>query len=313
MNSDITRRTFLKVGAAAALSAGATSVMADETRDYKQDGASDEMAVAVVQFRSSHNVRDNVKRHCDYIAKCALQGARVVVFPECSVTGFSNESVSTTDPARLAEAEAAIASAAKDSRVCVIFGIPTKAPGGLYNSAVVASSQGSIIERYHKVHLAGEQWAVPGDHISVFPVDRALASIIICHDERYPELVRLPVMAGASVVFYISSESGIEEEHKIAPYRAQVMARAAENRVYIVQANTPANQADNSGSHGQSRIVKPDGNIVVEASIFDEEIITATLDLSKADRAYAQQSAKCEFLGEWWKSGVAKVRRISGT
>jgi hypothetical protein len=36
----------------------------------------------------------------------------------------------------------------------------------------------------------------------------------------------------------------------------------------IVQTNAPANE-DLSGSHGQSRIIAPDGNIMHEALIFD--------------------------------------------
>ena len=60
------------------------------------------------------------------------------------------------------------------------------------------------------------------------------------------------------------------------PYRAQVQARAAENRVFVVHANAPANP-DLSASHGQSRIVDPDGNIIQEASQFDEEVLIADL------------------------------------
>ena len=138
----------------------------------------------------------------------------------------------------------------------------------------------AIIERYHKVQLA-ETWPAEGDHLSVFPIDGVRCSIIICHDERYPELVRLPVLAGARVIFYISHESGIRSEQKIDPYRAQIQARAVENTVYVVHANAPANN-DLTGSHGQSRIVAPDGRIIHEASMFEEEVVTATLDLSRA-------------------------------
>jgi predicted amidohydrolase len=159
-----------------------------------------------------------------------------------------------------------------------------------------------------KIQLA-ESWPQPGDHLSVFKIDDVRCSVIICHDERYPELVRLPVLAGASVIFYISHESGLREEHKINPYRAQIQARAVENTVFVVQANAPAND-DATGSHGQSRIIGPDGNILHEASIFDEDVLTATLDVSKATRRNAMNSLTRGPLRDWWKDGLRHVRMI---
>ena len=148
-----------------------------------------------------------------------------------------------------------------------------------------------------------------GDELIVFKIDGVPASIIICHDERYPELVRLPVLAGARIVFYVSHESGLAHESKIVPYRAQIQARAVENTVYVVQANAPANP-DATGSHGQSRLIAPDGNLIEEASIFDEEVVAATLDLERATGRQAQQSVERGPLGDWWRAGVARVRVI---
>jgi predicted amidohydrolase len=143
----------------------------------------------------------------------------------------------------------------------------------------------------------------------VFRVDGVPCSIIICHDERYPELVRLPVLAGARVVFYVSHESGLRQESKLGPYRAQIQARAAENTVYVVHANAPVND-DLSGSHGQSRIVAPDGNVVHEAAMFGEEVIEADLNLDRATAANALRSLSRGPLSDWWKEGVKRVRVI---
>ena len=174
---------------------------------------------------------------------------------------------------------------------------------------MIIAPTGKVIERYHKIQLA-ERWPQAGDHLSVFKIEDVPCSVIICHDERYPELVRLPVLAGAKVVFYISHESGLRSEHKIGPYRAQIQARAVENTVYVVQANAPAN-ADASGSHGQSRIIAPDGNILQEASIFDDELVTATLDLRKATRQNARNSLDRGPFRDWWLDGLKRVRIIA--
>src|SRR5207302_2785891 len=132
--------------------------------------------------------------------------------------------------------------------------------------------------------------------------------IIICHDERYPELVRLPVLAGARVVFYLSHESPLAQENKIGPYRAQIQARAVENSVFVVHANAPAN-ADASGSHGQSRVIAPDGNLIQEASMFREDVLTATLELRQATAGNARRSLNGP-LGAWMRKGLELVRQI---
>ena len=270
----------------------------------------DALAVAAVQFRSGRALGDNLRRHCDYIRCCAAGGARVVAFPECSLTGFSPAVIAKATAAELAEAEAALAAAAQEAGAYAVVGMPTRQGPSTFNSAVVVAPDGRVLERYHKIQRAGEKWATPGDHLSVFPVDGVLCSLLICHDERYPELVRLPVLAGARVVFYLSCESDLTHEHKMVPYRAQIVARAAENNVYVVHANAPAAKRGLGGSHGQSRIIRPDGNLLTEASIFAEEVVSATLDLRQATGGFAQRSLRCPLLSAWWETGTSKVLRV---
>ena len=143
---------------------------------------------------------------------------------------------------------------------------------------------------------------MPGNHIAYFELEGVPSTVMICHDERYPELVRLPAIEGARIVYYISAESPVKEEFKLTPYRAQLMARAVENQVFVVAADAPANQ-DLTGSHGQSRIIAPDGNIIKEASIFGEDVLVATLTL-KPRKLEQSPSSLDGPLGNWWRSGV---------
>lgn len=269
------------------------------------------LRVAAVQMRSSRDLAENVSRIRRHLQNCAADGVRVAVFPECALTGYFVDLVPKLTAEQLAGAEREVCAACRDLGIYAIVGTPTRDGSRLFNSAIVITPKGEIIERYHKVQLADSscEW---GDHLSVFHIDGIACSIIICHDERYPELVRLPVLAGAQVIFYVSCESGIREEHKLEPYRAQIQARAMENSVYVVHANTPANDdiRDTSGSHGQSRVITPKGRIVQEASMFEEDVVTATLDLSQATRALALRSVNRGPLGGWWQAGVKQVRII---
>ncbi|HJT79394.1 MAG TPA: carbon-nitrogen hydrolase family protein [Gemmataceae bacterium] len=264
------------------------------------------LRVAAVQMRSSRDLADNVARIRKHLRRGAADGVRVVVFPECALTGYFDDLIPKVSAAQLDAAERQVAQECRASHVWAVVGTPCRQGGKLFNSAVVFDPDGKVRERYHKVQLA-ESWPDPGDHLSVFHVEGVPCSIIICHDERYPELVRLPVLAGARVIFYLSHESGLRQESKLLPYRAQIQARAVENTVFVVQANAPAN-ADATGSHGQSRVIAPDGNLLGEASLFGEDVVTATLDLKRATAANARNSLHRGPLTDWWRDGVKRVR-----
>ena len=105
-------------------------------------------------------------------------------------------------------------------------------------------------------------------------------------------------------------ESGLSEEHKIGPYRAQVQARAAENGIFLVHANAPA-QRDNLNlggpSNGHRRIIGPDGNIIREAGPFDETMVIADIDLRHA-RSNSHPAALTNGpAAEWIRKGVELV------
>jgi predicted amidohydrolase len=284
------------------------SLAAVAAEDAPRLNQSNTLSVAAVQMRSSPDLSNNVSRVCGSIRDSAGRGARVVVFPECALPGYFEGIITNLSAQQIADAETEVGRACRDVAVYAIVGSVHREKEKLFNSAIVFAPGGQVIERYHKIQLA-ERWPDGGDHLSVFKIDGVPCSIIICHDERYPELVRLPVLAGAQVIFYLSHESGLREEQKIGPYRAQIQARAVENTVFVVHANAPANH-DLSGSHGQSRIIAPDGNILQEASIFQEDTLTATLNLRQATRANAKASMSRGPLRDWWSEGVKRVRVI---
>jgi omega-amidase len=260
------------------------------------------LKVAVVQFRSSFDVRQNSERMAKYLRQLASDGVQVAVFPECALTGYDTGRAFSPSAAEITIAERQLQQTCRDATIAAVFGSVYQINGRAYDAAVVFDSHGTMIERYGKVYLAGEKWATPGNHVAYFELEGVLSTVIICHDERYPELVRLPALKGARVIYYISSESGMREENKLLPYRAQVMARAVENDMIVVQANAPANP-DLSGSHGQSRIIARDGNVLKEASFFGEDILVETLDIQTGSLQRPLEG----LLGQWWSQGLESM------
>jgi len=270
--------------------------------------ASVELKVAAVQFRSSFDIQDNGKRMSEALSRLSAEHVQVAVFPECALTGYYHSSADMPTPeSAIATAEEELRQTCRDKKIGAVFGSVYKVNGHAYDAAVVVNSRGEMVERYGKIYLAGEKWAVPGNHIAFFELEGIPSTVLICHDERYPELVRLPAAAGARVVYYISSESSLKEESKLAPYRAQMMARAVENGVYVVAANAPANY-NLTGSHGQSRIIAGDGNILQEASLFGEETLISILKPTLGTPPWQMKILNGP-LGDWWRSGIDQMMK----
>ncbi len=257
------------------------------------------LKVAAVQFRSSNDIADNAARIVQTIERLAADGVNVAAFPECALTGYNKTSVAATAEQLLA-AEERVRRTCALRKIAAVVGTPYKVNGRAYNTATIFNSAGELVERYAKVQLAGEAWATPGNHLAYFDLEGVPSTVIVCHDERYPELVRLPAMQGARVVYYISHESGIRNENKLAPYRAQMMARSVENDVFVVAANAPANP-DLSGSHGQSRIISTGGNVLREASFFREETLIETLTIKPKRLTRPLEQGP---MAAWWREGL---------
>ena len=91
------------------------------------------------------------------------------------------------------------------------------------------------------------------------------------------------------------------------------IARATENGIFLVMANAPGNPRDlhaPSQSHGNSKIVHPDGNVLCEAGYFEERLVVAELDLEAATGAVARRAGEDEtVLRAWMREGVDLVER----
>jgi omega-amidase len=267
-----------------------------------------ELKVATVQMRSSFDVAANKAKIVKSLEELAGQGVQVAVFPECALTGYSTDKGFRVAAEKVGEAEREIAAVCARRRIAAIVGTVYEAGGKVFNAALVVNSKGETVERYGKLQLAGEPWATPGNHMALFELEGVLSTVIICHDERYPEFVRLPAMAGARVVYYISHESGMRQEQKLAGYRAQMMARAVENQMYAVAANAPGNVEDNSGSHGQSRIINREGNVLREGSIYGEDVLVETLNVQPGKLTRPLEGVT----GAWWRQGLEQLLRERG-
>ena len=117
-----------------------------------------------------------------------------------------------------------------------------------------------------------------GNAVALFDVDGVHATAVICHERRYPELVRLA-------------------------------ARAFENAIYYVFANSVGPQGGGKWSAGDSKIVAPDERVLTLADNRSEAVVVADLDLSQATGSYAFRGMKHpRFLAGRWREMVDAVK-----
>jgi predicted amidohydrolase len=239
----------------------------------------------------------------------------VVVFPEACLCGYEQDDNywKKANPKDFENAELKIAEASKSLEIAVVLGTAHWEAGQLFDSLLAIDKGGNVQGRYAKTHLA-ESWPglVPGKILPIYTLAGVKSCFIICHDVRYPELVRLPAVAGAKICYFISNESPLTQEHKLSAYKAMPIARATENGIFCVMANAPANPENINApnqSHGNSKIIHPDGNVIVEAGYFEERLVIATIDISQATGSIAQRSVRDKtILRDWLRSGAQLVQ-----
>ncbi|MBT3603748.1 MAG: hypothetical protein HN521_11830, partial [Candidatus Latescibacteria bacterium] len=108
-----------------------------------------------------------------------------------------------------------------------------------------------------------------------------------------------------------SCESSVVSENKLSAYRAMPISRATENGIYVVMTNAPADANDmhrSGSSHGESKVIHPDGNVLVEAGMFTEEVLIQDLNLDAASRGIALRAVNdITCLNGWMHEGLKLV------
>ena len=270
------------------------------------------LQIAAAQLKFRRTFPENVEIIRRLIAKATRAGSDVVLFPECALTGYN------VDFRKLARGEIenglkAVSESARAHRCHVLIGSPIFARGRRFNSLLVFNRQGRETFRYHKIHLTPRdaEFFTPGNSVACFRIDGVPCTAIICHERRFPELVRLPVMMGAQIVFHPNAGlDALAVSKTKRGGRDGISVRAFENQVFYVFANSVGPQGGRLWSAGDSKIVAPDSQVLALANNRDEMLIHARLDLSQAGRKYAREALEeLKFLRTHWKAMLATYRR----
>ena len=231
------------------------------------------------------DVDANLKVILGRLREAAAAGARLVVFPECALTGYGFDS--KDEGLRHAEAlpglsTREVASACAESGAFAIYGLLERDGDKLYNAAALVGP-GGLVGHYRKVHLpfmGVDRFADPGGR--PFAVHEAAGLRIgmhICYDGTFPEVGRVLTLQGADVLVLPTNwpiQATTTAEHIPA-------ARAIENVVYVMAVDR-VGQESGCRFAGLSSIAGPGGEVIAKAGPDLEEILYADVDPALARR-----------------------------
>jgi 5-aminopentanamidase len=240
--------------------------------------------VAAVQMEPKlGRIEANLTRILDGLAVAANQGARLVVFPECALSGYGftsrEEGLAHSVTVDSAPVGRVIAASRQHACFCV-FGLLERDGQRLFNACALVGP-GGVVATYRKVHLPFlgiDMFADPGDTpFAVHDAGGVKVGMHICYDGAFPEPARVMSLLGADLLVLPTNwptHSECAAEHMIP-------TRAMENTVYVMAVNRVG---DESGFRfiGRSSIVDPGGRRMAQAGPDSEETLYAEIDPSLA-------------------------------
>jgi predicted amidohydrolase len=262
----------------------------------------EKLTIGLVQIKSlpgdtDKNIEANVLSMSQLIDVAVAGGAEVVIIPEYWPFGFQtferlNEIAEPVPAGRLSTF---LIEKAKQHHIYLVGGTICERgeQGGLYNSNLFLSPDGSILGKRSKVNLysqLGEDTIfTPGDGFSLCKTSFGNAAVMICYEGDFPETPRLLRLMGAHILFLVAAyESPLENW-----WQTLYNAHALTNAVWVIQVGLVGKfewMGAQVHSFGMSRIIAPTGEIIATATHYpadtpledmSSEVKVVTLDYRK--------------------------------
>ena len=179
-----------------------------------------------------------------------------------------------------------------------------------FNTAILVNPDGDVVLKYRKIHLPGHSDFDPRrstQHLEKryfevgnlgFPVVRAPMGrlpginmgMLICNDRRWPEAWRVLGLQSVELVMLgyhtpsLNQEAGGFEAHHLRVFHSHLSIQSGcyQNACFAV-ATAKAGIEDGCELFGHSIIVNPQGEIIAMATTWDDELITADLNLDMCE------------------------------
>ncbi len=224
----------------------------------------------------------NLERLRERLRAAGDAGAELVIFPECSLTGYCFDSREEAWP--FAEElggpwQRTITEDCRQLGLYCVTGLLERDGTQLYNATVLVGPQG-VLGSYRKVHLpfvGVDRFTDYGERpFAVQEIPGLRVGMNICYDAAFPEAARCLALLGADLIALPTNwPPGAE---CMSP--SVIATRALENKIYYAAINRIGTERDVTFI-GRSCICGPDGAIINSADPTEEKILLADLDVDQ--------------------------------
>lgn len=249
------------------------------------------MNITIVQFtpelfKKCHNI-ETMLRYIESI------NSDIIVFPELSTSGYYYLEARELFPfSEKSDGETfkIFQELSTQKNSIIIYGFPELAGEKIYNSAAMIFPTPKYSSVYRKTHLFyKERFCFAEGNTGFFVIDYKEWDLkigcMICYDWRFPEAARTLGLKGADLIVCPSNLV-------TKVWRLAMPTRALENKVYLAVANRVGSETRDNDTllfNGQSVIYDYDGNVLTEADVTTNEVISAEIFPSKTrDKSFNQ-------------------------
>ena len=249
-----------------------------------------------------------VERLIALLRQASTHGCDLVVFPELALTTFfprwfvdditeADHWYETSMPSPETQP---LFDEARRLSIGFSLGYAELTPDGhRFNTQILVEKDGSVVAKYHKVHIPGHEhnepdrpfqhaeryYFEPGpEGFGVWKAFGARIGMMICNDRRWPESYRVMGLKGVEMILcgyntpihYVPDPS---QDILQGFHNALVMQSGAyQNGTWVVGVAKGGTE-EGVDSLGQTCIVAPSGQIVAQAYTTDDELVVARCDL----------------------------------
>ncbi len=279
-----------------------------------------DIRIGAAQFEARDADKEYNFSRIEFLARKALeQGAEVVSFHECCITGYTFlQTLSREQLAALAEpvpdgpSTRRLVDLSRQLKVCLLAGL-IEAEGDRFYKCYVAASPEGYVTKFRKLHPFISPHLRAGDRYELFDLCGSRCSILICYDNNLVENPRMVTLLGAEIVFAPHVTGGLpssmpgrgkidtrlwENRHRdpvslrqefLGPKgRGWLMrwlpARAYENGLYYVFTNAVGVDHDTI-KPGNAMILDPFGEVLAESNALGDDVVVALCTPEKIEQS----------------------------
>lgn len=194
-----------------------------------------------------------------YIQKAYECNADLIIFPEMTLTGFSNNIKIIAEDFKNSQTIKSFSILAKKYKMGIIFGVVVKNGNKGLNESIFMDNNGKIIGKYIKIHpfsLADEdKFFDPGDKLSIADFTGIKFGLTICYDLRFPELYSA-LGKQSDIVVNIANWPAKRVNH----WDILLRARAIENQIFMIGVNRIGKDENGLEYVESSKIINANGD-----------------------------------------------------